>query len=109
MKTIGMSHRRGVPEQCIPTMTSDRGTALPCTLRLAARAILMHTRPLLRRCVRYQMPTFLIALSGYSYLWIYDLYGPVGMLLMRANPLPGQVGGSWALEIETIWALNGLA
>jgi hypothetical protein len=39
-----------------------------------------------------------------SYLWTYDLFGPVCnnvMLLMRANPLRGQVGGSWALEIET--------
>jgi hypothetical protein len=30
----------------------------------------------------------------------YDLYGPVN-LLMRENPLRGQVGGGWALEIET--------
>jgi hypothetical protein len=34
-------------------------------------------------------------------------YGPVidtalyAMLLMRANPLLGQVGGDWALEIST--------
>jgi hypothetical protein len=28
----------------------------------------------------------------YSYLWTYDLYGPVVMLLMRATPLRGQVG-----------------
>jgi hypothetical protein len=26
--------------------------------------------------------------------------GPYVMLLMRANPLRGQVGGGWALEIE---------
>jgi hypothetical protein len=37
----------------------------------------------------------------YSYLWTYDLYGPVVMLLMRATPLRGQVGGGWNLEIET--------
>jgi hypothetical protein len=34
---------------------------------------------------------------------IIAIYGPViyVMLFMRANPLRGQVGGSWALEIET--------
>jgi hypothetical protein len=39
-------------------------------------------------------------------------YGPlIGMgamyvmLLMQANPLLGQVGGGWALEIQTFWAL----
>ncbi len=32
------------------------------------------------------------------------------MFLMRADPLRGQVGGGWALEIETFWALwNGNA
>ncbi len=38
-----------------------------------------------------------------SYLCTYDLYGPVPyeMFLMRADPLRGQVGGGWALEIET--------
>jgi hypothetical protein len=31
------------------------------------------------------------------------------MLLMRANPLREQLGGGWALEIETFWALcNGI-
>jgi hypothetical protein len=34
----------------------------------------------------------------YSYLCTYDLYCPV--FLMRADPLRGQVGGGWALEIE---------
>ncbi len=28
---------------------------------------------------------------------------PYVMLLMRANPLRGQVGGGWALEIETFF------
>jgi hypothetical protein len=28
------------------------------------------------------------------------------MLLMRANPFPGDVGRGWALEIETFWALR---
>jgi hypothetical protein len=27
-----------------------------------------------------------------TYLWTYDLYGPVRNLLMRENPLRGQVG-----------------
>jgi hypothetical protein len=31
---------------------------------------------------------------------------PYIMLLMPANPLRGQVGGGWALEIETFWALS---
>jgi hypothetical protein len=31
----------------------------------------------------------------------YDLYGPVVMLLMRATPLRGPMGGGWALEMET--------
>ena len=34
----------------------------------------------------------------YSYLCTYDLYG---MFLMRSDPLRGQVGGGWALEIES--------
>ncbi len=29
------------------------------------------------------------------------------MLLMRANPLLGKVGGCWALEISPFWAPNG--
>jgi hypothetical protein len=30
------------------------------------------------------------------------IYGaPYAMLLMQANPLRGQVGGGWALEVET--------
>ncbi len=39
------------------------------------------------------------------------IYGPMiytvpyVMLLMRANPLRGQVGGGWGMEIETFWAL----
>ncbi len=34
---------------------------------------------------------------------------PYIMFLMRADPLQGQVGGGWALEIETFWALwNGI-
>jgi hypothetical protein len=32
---------------------------------------------------------------------------PYVMFLMCADPLRGQVGGSWALEIETFWAPNG--
>ncbi len=40
-------------------------------------------------------------LYRYSFLWTYDLYGPVHMLLMGANLLRGQLGGGWALEIET--------
>jgi hypothetical protein len=42
-----------------------------------------------------------------SYLWPYDLYGPMIymapyiMPLMRENPLRGQVGVGWALEIKT--------
>jgi hypothetical protein len=35
-----------------------------------------------------------------SYLWTYDT-APYVMLLMWANPLRGQMGGGWALEIET--------
>jgi hypothetical protein len=39
----------------------------------------------------------------------YDLYGMYVMFLMRADPLQGQVGGGWALEIKTFWALwNGI-
>jgi hypothetical protein len=34
----------------------------------------------------------------YSHLWIYDLFKR-SLLLMRANPLRGQVGGGWALGI----------
>jgi hypothetical protein len=30
---------------------------------------------------------------------------PYVMCLMCADPLRGQVGGGWALEIETFWAL----
>jgi hypothetical protein len=30
---------------------------------------------------------------------------PCVMFLMRADPLQGQVGGGWALEIESFWAL----
>ncbi len=30
---------------------------------------------------------------------------PSVMFLMRADPLPGQVGGGWALEIDIFWAL----
>jgi hypothetical protein len=41
-----------------------------------------------------------IAISGpMIYMAVYV------MLLMRANPLRGQEGGGWALEIETFWAL----
>ncbi len=38
-----------------------------------------------------------------SYLWTYNLYGPMRtvIVLMRADPLRGQVGGDWALEIKT--------
>ncbi len=36
-----------------------------------------------------------------SYLWTYDLYGPYVMVLMRADPIRGQVVGGRALEIET--------
>ncbi len=41
------------------------------------------------------------ALVHKTNLCTYDLYSPVRMLLMRANPLLGQVGGGWALEIES--------
>jgi hypothetical protein len=30
------------------------------------------------------------------------------MLLMHAAPLRGQVGGDWALEIESFWALGNV-
>jgi hypothetical protein len=30
---------------------------------------------------------------------------PYVMVLMRADPLQWQVGGGWAMEIETFWAL----
>ncbi len=39
------------------------------------------------------------------------IYGPIIytapyiMFLMRADPLQGQVGGGWALEIYTFWVL----
>jgi hypothetical protein len=39
-----------------------------------------------------------------SYSCTYDLYGPVRnvfFFLMRADTLRGQVGGRWALEIES--------
>jgi hypothetical protein len=35
------------------------------------------------------------------YLCTYDLYDPQVMFMMRADPLRRQVGGGWALEIET--------
>jgi hypothetical protein len=31
----------------------------------------------------------------------YELYDPHVMFLMRTDPLRGQVGGGWALEIKT--------
>jgi hypothetical protein len=37
----------------------------------------------------------------FSYSYTFDLYGPFAMCLMRAEPLRGQVGGGWALEIKT--------
>jgi hypothetical protein len=40
-----------------------------------------------------------------SYLWTYDLYGPCVIFLMRADPLGGQVGGGWALDIEIFWGI----
>jgi hypothetical protein len=36
-----------------------------------------------------------------TYLWAYDLYGPVRNGFDAADPLRGQMGGGWALEIET--------
>ncbi len=37
-----------------------------------------------------------------SYLWTYMIYtAPYVMLLMRADTLQGEMGGGWALEIET--------
>jgi hypothetical protein len=38
-----------------------------------------------------------------SYLCSYDLYGPLRtvMFLMHADPLRGQAGGGWPLQIET--------
>ncbi len=39
----------------------------------------------------------------------HDLYGPMRLFLMRADTLRGQVGGGWALEIESFWATwNGI-
>ncbi len=37
----------------------------------------------------------------YLPVYHYDLYGLVRNVLMREDPLRGQVGGGWALEIET--------
>ncbi len=34
------------------------------------------------------------------------MLAPYVMLLVWANPLRGQVGGGWALEIETFWPCN---
>jgi hypothetical protein len=38
-----------------------------------------------------------------SHFWTYDLCGPIPyvMLLIQASPLRGQMGGDWAMEIET--------
>ncbi len=36
-----------------------------------------------------------------SYLWTYDLYGSLRNAFHVVNPLRGQVGEGWALEIET--------
>ncbi len=41
-------------------------------------------------------------LKHISYLCTYDLHGPVVMFLMRVR---GQVGGGWALEIESFLGL----
>jgi hypothetical protein len=44
-----------------------------------------------------------ICINNYS--CTYDLYGPVRNVLMRADTLFGQVGGGWALEIESFLGL----
>ncbi len=36
----------------------------------------------------------------------YDWNGPYVMFLMRADPLRGQVGEGWALEVETFLRLE---
>jgi hypothetical protein len=58
----------------------------------------------------------LIGVNSHCYITcVKNIYGPMiytdpyVMLLMRANLLRGQVGGGWALEIETFWTLwNGI-
>jgi hypothetical protein len=46
---------------------------------------------------------FLPTPTSISYLWTYDLYGPVcnAFDAVRATPLRGLLGEGWALEIET--------
>jgi hypothetical protein len=34
---------------------------------------------------------------------IYDLYGPVNNDLMQANPLQGQLGKGWVMEMDTFF------
>jgi hypothetical protein len=55
-------------------------------------------------CFKANLKAYVVCHIYASYLWTFDLYGPVPvyiMLLMQANPLRGQVGRSWALEIKT--------
>jgi hypothetical protein len=53
-----------------------------------------------------------MAMSKEVHRYIIAIYGPMiymapyVMVLMRADPLRGQVGGGWALEIETFWAVG---
>jgi hypothetical protein len=47
-------------------------------------------------CEYHLCRVYSICVKHNSYLWTYDL-----LVLMRADPIRGQVGGGWALEIET--------
>jgi hypothetical protein len=50
---------------------------------------------------KYTMPrdVHINSFIVYSYLWTYDFYtAPYVMVLIRADPIRGQVGGGWALE-----------
>ncbi len=56
--------------------------------------------------LHYEMWTHWLAQQDYASM-IYTALNV--MFLMRADPLRGQVGGGWAQEIETFWALwNGI-
>ncbi len=55
------------------------------------------------------LPLFIFYIGNYSFVWTLIYTAPYVMLLMRANPLPGQVGvvGPWKLRL--LWALwNGI-
>jgi hypothetical protein len=47
--------------------------------------------------------TLIPQLKQISYLGTYDLCGPVRNVLMQADPIRGQVGGGWALDIDTFF------